>query len=60
MSTLKWGSFSPYLYTYGMYIFLGFEVDKPSKIFIKTSNPIKYTESDIQNSESLRIDDSII
>ena len=38
---------------------LCFEVDKPSKILIKTSNAAEYIESNIQNIEALRIDDPI-
>ena len=38
-------------YHYMRFIMLGFEVDKPSKILIKTSNTIEYIESDIQNYE---------
>ena len=33
------------------------QVDKPSKILIKTSNAAKYIESDIQNIETPKIDD---
>ena len=40
--------------------FLGFEVDKPSKILIKMSNAREYIESTIQNTEELRKDDLII
>ena len=36
---------------------LGFEVNKPSKILIKTLNAVKYIESDIQNIKALRLDD---
>ena len=36
---------------------LGFEVDKPSKDFIKTSNVV---ESNIQNTKTPRTDDPII
>ena len=39
---------------------LGFEVDKPSEILIKTLNAREYIESDIQNIEAPRIDDLII
>ena len=39
---------------------IGFEVDKPSKIFIKTSNVIEYVELDFQNIKALRTDDLII
>ena len=35
---------------------LGSEVDKPSKILIKTSNAAKYIEPDIQNTKAQRID----
>ena len=39
---------------------LVFEVDKPSTISIKTSNAVKYIESDIQNIEIPRKYDPII
>ena len=39
---------------------LRFEVDKPSNFFIKTLNAPEYIESDIRNTEPLRIDDPII
>ena len=39
---------------------LGFEVDKPSKILIKISSEAEYTESDIQNSKTPRIDNPSI
>ena len=39
---------------------MGSKVDKPSKILIKTSNAVKYNESDIQNIGVSRIDDRII
>ena len=39
---------------------LGFEVDKPSKFFIKTSNVAEYIEWNIQNIEAPIIDDPII
>ena len=39
---------------------LGFEVNKPSKILIKTLNVEEYIELDIQNTKSLQIDDPII
>ena len=39
---------------------LGFEVHKPSKILIKTSNVMEHIESDVQNIEALRTDDPII
>ena len=39
---------------------LGFEVDKPFKILIKTSNATEYIELDIQNIEAPRTDDPII
>ena len=39
---------------------LGYQVDKPFKILIKTLNALKYIESDIQNVEILRTDDPII
>ena len=39
---------------------LGSEVDKPSKILIKTLNAAKYIESDIQNIEAPKTDDPII
>ena len=43
-----------------MRIFLCFEVDKPSEIFIKTSNATEYIKSDIQNIKAPRKDDPII
>ena len=39
---------------------VGSEVDKPLKILIKTSNEVKYIESNIQNTKAPRIDDPII
>ena len=42
------------------YGLLSFEVNKPSKILIKTSNAAKYIESDIQNIEVPRTDDPIL
>ena len=39
---------------------LGFEVDKPSKILIKTCSIVGYIVSDIQNRQAPRIDDPII
>ena len=39
---------------------LGFEVDKPSKILIKTSNAAQYIEFDTQNIEVSIIDDLIM
>ena len=39
---------------------LDFEVDKPSKNLIKKSSAAKYTESDIQNTKTPRIDDPIV
>ena len=39
---------------------MGFEVDKLSKILIKTSNVVEYIESNIQNIETLTTDDPII
>ena len=39
--------------------FLDSEVDKIFEILIKTSNVTKYIESDIQNIETPRTDDSI-
>ena len=41
-------------------LLLGSEVDKLSKIFIKTSNAAENIESDIQNTELPRTDDLII
>ena len=38
-------------------IFLGSNVNKPSKILIKTLNTTKYIELDVQNIEAPRIDD---
>ena len=52
-----------YLYKYTNFIIsklLGSEVDKPSKILIKTSTRVKYIESNIQNTEPPRIDNPII
>ena len=43
-----------------MYPMLGFEVNKLSKILIKTFNVVEYIESDIQNIRAPRIDDIII
>ena len=43
-----------------MNFLLDFEVDKPSKILIKTSNVAEYIESDIQNIDALITDDPII
>ena len=34
----------------------GYDIDKPSKILIKTSSAAKYIKSDIQNIETPRID----
>ena len=39
---------------------LGSDVDKLSKILIKTSNAAEFIESDIQNIEAPRTDDPII
>ena len=39
---------------------LGFEVDKPSKILIKTLNVTKYLELNIQNIGRTRINSHII
>ena len=39
---------------------MGSEVDKLSKILIKTANAAENIESDIQNTELPRIDDPII
>ena len=39
---------------------LGFEIEKLSKILIKTSNIAEYIESDIQNIKTPRTDDPII
>ena len=39
---------------------LDFEIDKPSKIPIKTLNAMEYIESDRQNIEAPRKDDPII
>ena len=39
---------------------MGFEVDKLFKFLIKTSNAVEYNESNIQYTETLRIDDPII
>ena len=39
---------------------LGFEVDKPSKVVIKTSSPVKLIKLNIQNIEAPRTDDPII
>ena len=36
------------------------KVDKPSNFLIKTSNVAEYIKSNIQNIETLRIDDPII
>ena len=41
-------------------LLLGFEVDKPSKILIKTLNVKKYIKSDIQTMEAPRTKDPII
>ena len=43
-----------------MNFLLDFEVDKPSKILIKTSNVAEYIESDSQNIDALITDDPII
>ena len=45
---------------YKSFYMLGSEVDKPSKIFIKTSNATEYIELYIQNIEAPRTDDTII
>ena len=37
----------------------GSDVDKPSKILIKTSNAVEYIELDIQNAKSLWKNDPI-
>ena len=39
---------------------LGSDVDKLSEILIKTSNVVEFIESDIQNIEAPRTDDTII
>ena len=39
---------------------LGSEVDKPSKILIKTLNAVEYIELDIQNTEATRVYDHLI
>ena len=39
---------------------LGSEVNKLSKILIKTLNAVEYSESNVQNVEARRIDDPII
>ena len=44
----------------GIEIFLGFEVDKISKILIKASNTAEYIDLVIQNIEAPRTDDPII
>ena len=44
----------------GIEIFLGFEVDKISKILIKVSNAAEYIDLVIQNIEAPRTDDPII
>ena len=44
----------------GMAKVMGFEVNKPSEFFLKTSNAMEYIESDIQNIEVLRTYDPII
>ena len=44
----------------GMAKVMGFEVNKLSEFFIKTSNVSKYIESDIQNLEALRTYDPLI
>ena len=41
-------------------ILFGYEVNKPSKIVIKTSNATEYIELDIQIIKAPRIDDPII
>ena len=43
-----------------MTFFLGYNVDKSSKILIKTSSAMKYIESNIQNRKAPRINNSII
>ena len=40
--------------------FLGFEVNKLSKVLIRTLNAAEYIESDTQNIEAPRTDDPII
>ena len=40
--------------------FLGFEVDKPFKILIKTLNAVEYIQMNIQNHEGPKTDDPII
>ena len=40
--------------------FLGFEVNKPSEILIKTSNEAEYIQSDVQNIKAPRSDNPII
>ena len=43
-----------------MLLVIGSNVDKLSKILIKTSSAMEYTESNIQNIEIPRVDDRII
>ena len=45
---------------FAMNSMLDFEVDKPSKFCIKTSNAAEYIESDVQKILAPRIDDLII
>ena len=42
------------------HLVLGYKVNKPFKILIKTSNTGKYIEFNIQNTEAPRIDNPII
>ena len=44
----------------GKSLVLGYEVDRPSEFFIKTSNAMEYTELDIQNIEAPITNDLII
>ena len=41
-------------------LMMGFEVDQPSKISIKTLSAMEYIKSNIQNTKAPRIDDPII
>ena len=60
MATFVTIVFLLYINFENMKFFLGYEVDKLSKILIKTSNAAEYIESDVQNIEATRIDDHII
>ena len=57
--TFKCNNNSIIISVYCMLLVLGFEVDKPSKILIKTLNAVEYIESDVQHIEAPRTDDPL-